>query len=212
MAAASTVNQRERRRQHSCERLLTAAVAEFADKGFDGAATREIAAAAGLRQSLIPYHFGSKEGLWRAAVDSVVVKIDAAMAAAVDPAAMGGSREEVGRLLTAWLQASAAHPEYLRIILREMGQPGPRLEWLVATHTRRHRKRGVRFLKLAQRHGLNPSIDPDHLAYIIFGAVGAVVAGAPEVALNTGRDPLTPAFLRGHAAALMALLFPDTTP
>ncbi len=51
------------------ERILDAALAAFAERGFDGATTRAIAAAAGVNLGLIPYYFADKQGLWREAVD-----------------------------------------------------------------------------------------------------------------------------------------------
>ena len=54
-ASASDVNQR----------LLDAAEAVFAEKGFDAAGIREITAQAGCNVAAINYHFGSKENLYR---------------------------------------------------------------------------------------------------------------------------------------------------
>ena len=53
------------------ELLIAAAIDEFASKGFEGASTRAIAEAAAAHQPQILYHFGSKEQLWRAAVDEL---------------------------------------------------------------------------------------------------------------------------------------------
>ncbi|MAI26274.1 MAG: hypothetical protein CMN75_09590 [Spirochaeta sp.] len=50
------------------DRMLDAALGAFSELGFDGASTREIASRAGVNQGLIPYYFGSKQGLWREAV------------------------------------------------------------------------------------------------------------------------------------------------
>ncbi len=47
-------------------RILGAAEAEFADHGFDGVSVRQIALRADVPVALINYHFGSKEGLYRA--------------------------------------------------------------------------------------------------------------------------------------------------
>src|SRR5687767_5330440 len=49
------------------ERLLLAALRLFADRGFAGTSTREIALAAGANVAAIRYYFGDKEGLYRAA-------------------------------------------------------------------------------------------------------------------------------------------------
>jgi AcrR family transcriptional regulator len=50
------------------ERILAAALQVFAERGFDGARTREIAERAGANLGLIKYYFDSKEQLWKAAV------------------------------------------------------------------------------------------------------------------------------------------------
>lgn len=53
-------------------RLREAALALFAERGFEATSARAVAAAAGLSPALVMYHFGSKEGL-RAAVDEDVL-------------------------------------------------------------------------------------------------------------------------------------------
>jgi TetR/AcrR family transcriptional regulator len=50
-------------------RLLHAATECFAEFGYEGTSTREIANRANVAQQLITYHFGSKERLWKASVD-----------------------------------------------------------------------------------------------------------------------------------------------
>src|SRR5688500_18293753 len=55
----------------SAQKLLQTGKALFARKGFDGASVKEIAEAAGVNISLVSYHFGGKEGLYRACIESV---------------------------------------------------------------------------------------------------------------------------------------------
>lgn len=59
----------------SREQLTTAAVAEFARKGFAGARVDEIAAAAGVNKQLVYHYFGSKQGLYLTALESVYAAI-----------------------------------------------------------------------------------------------------------------------------------------
>src|SRR4051794_24909594 len=50
------------------DRILSAALEEFANRGYDGTTTAEIARHAGVTQPLVHYHFETKDALWRAAV------------------------------------------------------------------------------------------------------------------------------------------------
>lgn len=56
---------RERRRA-----IVTAVQGAFADKGFDGTTTRELARAAGVSEALIYKHFPSKESLYAAMLEA----------------------------------------------------------------------------------------------------------------------------------------------
>lgn len=53
---------------------LDAAQHLFAEKGFSGTSMREIASASGISQPLIHYHFGSKEGLYRAVKERLMME------------------------------------------------------------------------------------------------------------------------------------------
>lgn len=54
------------------ERILEAAVEEFAQRGYDGATVRAIAARAGVDPSLVHHYFGTKSDLFGAVVDTPV--------------------------------------------------------------------------------------------------------------------------------------------
>lgn len=52
--------------QATREKILRSAENLFGEHGFDGVSVRQIALAAGVPVALINYHFGGKEGLYRA--------------------------------------------------------------------------------------------------------------------------------------------------
>jgi len=54
------------------QRLIEAALEVFGEHGFNGASTRMLADRADANLAAIPYHFGSKEGLYRAAAEFIV--------------------------------------------------------------------------------------------------------------------------------------------
>ena len=57
------------------ERILEAAVNEFAELGFAGARVDRIAKESGLNKQLIYHYFGNKRGLYEAAFESLVLKV-----------------------------------------------------------------------------------------------------------------------------------------
>jgi TetR/AcrR family transcriptional regulator, regulator of cefoperazone and chloramphenicol sensitivity len=61
-------------------RILGAALEVFASEGYDGASTRLLAERAGVNLPAIQYYFGSKEGLYRAVIDSIIKDTEAHMA------------------------------------------------------------------------------------------------------------------------------------
>lgn len=82
----------------SREAILAAARTKFAQLGYEGASIRAIAQAAGVDGALVHHFFGTKEGLFAAAVQ------DAIRAEAVVDAVVSGGPEGVGeRLARAYL-------------------------------------------------------------------------------------------------------------
>lgn len=57
------------------ERLLRCATAVFAKDGYEGARTEQIARRAGLSKTLIYHYFGSKKGLYTAALEAEVLSL-----------------------------------------------------------------------------------------------------------------------------------------
>ncbi len=65
------------------ERLLAAAVRQFAAKGYAGTSVRDILREAGVSAPVLYYHFGNKEGLFLALVREGAGKLEAAAHAAL---------------------------------------------------------------------------------------------------------------------------------
>lgn len=66
------LNERTRETQ---ERLIRAGLSLFSKQGLEGVRTRQLAEAAGVNQSAIPYHFGGKEGVYLAVLEHVATSI-----------------------------------------------------------------------------------------------------------------------------------------
>src|SRR5271168_4104217 len=93
------------------ERILAAALEVFAERGFDGAHTREIAERAGANLGLIKYYFNDKERLWKAAVARAFAELQAGLAGA--PGNGGDTREWLERTVRQFVHCVARHPEFM---------------------------------------------------------------------------------------------------
>jgi AcrR family transcriptional regulator len=93
-------------------RILDTAIEVFAAIGYEAASTRALAERAGVNLPAIPYYFGSKEGLYRAAIEHIVREIDERMAPVAErvEAALADepSRQELLALLHDMLDAFVA--------------------------------------------------------------------------------------------------------
>src|SRR5215475_11693621 len=91
----------ERRGEQTRERILDAAEALFADRGFEGAALRDVAARVGIRTPSLYNHFPSKEALYAAVLERVVEPVLALLAEIVQssPAERPDSRRVVGAVM-----------------------------------------------------------------------------------------------------------------
>ncbi|MBW2282462.1 MAG: TetR/AcrR family transcriptional regulator, partial [Deltaproteobacteria bacterium] len=183
------------------ERILEAALQAFAEKGFDGASTREIAGRAGVPLGLIQYHFGSKQKLWQAAVDRAFGEInrglDGSMPQALD------EESEVARMragIRAHVHYTALHPEFSRLMHDEGKRRGPRMRWIVDRHVKPMFARMERMILRLQELGRIPAdIEPLHFVYALIGAIDTVFHQAEECRRVTGAYPRDPAFVEAHA-------------
>ena len=187
------------------ERILRSALEIFGARGFDGARTRDIAAAAGANLGLLQYYFGGKEKLWRAAVDHVFDKLWAALdgAAARDP----GDPAVLAEIVRVSVRFAAENPALIRLMNDEGKRDGPRLRWLVDRHGRRLYDVAAAVLARARTGSALADVAPIHLYYLFVGAAGLIFSQAAECRRLTGVDPTkSPAMIEAHAETLIRLL------
>src|SRR5262249_29282325 len=107
------------------EKIIKAASRAFARNGYDGASIRAIVAEAEVNQAAINYHFGSKEGLYRAVLQAALhalMKDDERPQNNLPPEA--ALRRFVRRQLRPMI-ARDELSEYVRIFNRETLKPSP---------------------------------------------------------------------------------------
>lgn len=108
------------------ERLLEAATDLFAAHGFKRVTIRQICQAAHANIAAVNYHFGDKEGLYRAIFDGVVSAMQETNAAAFEAGAGSPPADRLRVFVRTWLRRVTASPKHLsihRLMTRELEDP-----------------------------------------------------------------------------------------
>lgn len=196
------------------ERILDGALVAFAEKGFDGATTREIARRAGVPLGLVQYYFGSKLKLWQAAVDRAFGDIQGGLDIGVELDGADDPRiERIRAGIRAHVQFVGRNPEFVRLMHDEGKRRGPRMRWIVDRHVKPMFAQLIPVIRLLQQIGRLPdSVDPLHFAYGLIGAIDTVFHQAEECRRVTGGDPSDPAFIESHSQAVEWMLLGPKLP
>jgi TetR/AcrR family transcriptional regulator len=180
-----------RRRGQGKERILAAALDLFANKGFDAVSTADVAQQAGSSQSVVLYHFGTKDELWRAAMRdlfrtvSIKPTFDGAMYKDLDAV----SRLRV--LLRGFVLTSARHPELGRVINREGSSSTERMAWLFQELARPNYAVFEALFAEGAKSGLLKSYPAPMLTLLVHGAAATLfnLGSIAQMLLDT--DPFT---------------------
>jgi AcrR family transcriptional regulator len=200
----------QQRASDTRNKIVTAALETFAERGFEGARTRDIAARAGVNQGLITYHFSSKEQLWKASADRIFALLAKEFGSRLEALKDVDPVARLRAVVRQFVRFAAAHPELHRFMVEEGKNDGPRLQWLVDRHVRPLYEASRELVEAAQREGALLRIDPVHLHYILIGAATHLFVMAAEVRRLTGDDPMRKDMIEAHADAVVSLLLGAT--
>ena len=164
MTAKASAKGRPRNPEKTRQRILKAATEVFAEKGFDGARVDSIAAQARINKQLLYHHFGNKDELFTAVLESEYESIRAAEAALE----LDGMRadEAILALVEFTWRHYLAHPAFIRLLNSENQLEARHLK--SSAHTRAinagHIARMKKLLARGRREGsVRGDLDPMQL-------------------------------------------------
>jgi AcrR family transcriptional regulator len=167
--ANSAVDAPGDRGERARTRLIIEASRIFAEKGYTKASTREICVAAGLNVAAIHYHFGDKDGLYRAVLLGPIQGIASQLAGFDDPGL--SLRDSLHRLLGPFVgadaPADAQADDGVRLYLREMLEPTPVFAAAIAQHIGPVH---ARIAQLLARH-IGLAAPDDDVHRLVFGLI-----------------------------------------
>jgi TetR/AcrR family transcriptional regulator len=172
-------------------RIIRSARRCFAGNGFAGTSTRQIADDAKVAQSLLLYHFKSKEGLWQAVMtDSFQRGLRILNDAAISEPSKSAT-DQLGAGVRALVDICASDPDFHRLAIFESHEPSDRFQSIIDSHLDRMAKRGARFIKAAQDEGTVHDGDPYLLYLGLFSTIGSIFSFARRIEIATGRKSPT---------------------
>lgn len=200
---------REEQKRVTRQRILQCALIEFSQRGFDAASLRDIAKEAQISFSAIQKHFGTKEELWRAAIDDMFARQEAELGfpdlSEVEQLRLADMREMIRR----YVRYCARHPEHMRITIHESLRDSDRVRWMAERHIKRVHEPFVRLFARAAEEGLLPAVPMPSMLYILASAAETMFALGAEVSHVYGIDVHDPTIVEAHAEGMCALLLRD---
>lgn len=205
LAAEKTRQRRpQERAQITRQKLLDVAIREFSERGYDAVTVREIETLAGVQRNLLSYHFGSKEGMWKAAASHTLTQLQEFGEAREEVVRDLSARERVAYVLRSFVRFSASHPEFHRLMIQEGKHDSWRIEWLVDEFL------GPAMNGLRERLAIDLELsDRDefvHWYYMFTGGGALMFSMAPEAKRLFGVDVDDEAIIERHASIMVDFL------
>lgn len=206
-------NQTNRRRQltqaraeETRSRILQCAREVFASRGFAASNVREIAQAADTTHSMITYHFGSKEELWRESVRDMFALVQKQVFDHLETVNHLSPAERLALAIRLYTRYSAQHPEHARITFTETIAGGERLEWMVEEFVKYNHKNSTADLTELMDLGILPRMPLPSLFYSMVGMIQLPFVLATEARLAMGYDFMSEEAIEAHAEAVIKIL------
>src|SRR3982075_773980 len=181
------------------EQILDAAFRAFATYGYDGVAVRTLNRELGVSHNLIHQRFGSKQGLWYAAVDRAFGQQITELATAFDPT-LSDPLDQLNQAIRRFVSYSAARPELLGLMNIEARVDSERLDYIYDNYVAPALAPLGRLLDHLHKHGRIRPISLRVLFFLIAHGAAAPFTLAPLARHFDNADPLDPSQVAEQAA------------
>ena len=177
-------------------RIVAAAVALFAEQGFDATSVNQVVARAGVAKGALYHHFGSKDDLlyevYRELVDRQLAGLDEVLSRDLPPA------ETLRAIITDMVITTAARTREATVFFRESHRLGDANQQRVRAARRRIHDTVTELVRTAQADGRFAVVaGPEMVTFTVFGVIN-------ELPLwFTPDGPLTAEQIAGQLADLV---------
>jgi AcrR family transcriptional regulator len=181
---------RQARDLSTARRIVATAEDIFAEQGLAGARMDEIARAAKVNKALLYYYFRSKEELYRFVLEALLSQLSERVGRT--DAERPSASKRLGVIVDHFFDFVLAHPNYPRLIQREVMSRGPNMGWIVSEYYRPLHGRLVRLIEEGISAGEFRRVDARNAAVTVVSIMVHYFAAAPVLSRVLGHDPLRP--------------------
>ncbi len=197
------VNGRGAIRERNEARILKAAEAVFAKKGFNGASTAEIARKAGVPKPNLHYYFRTKQVLYAGVLDNILeIWLDAMdeIRPGADPA------DALGRYIARKLESSRTLPEPSRLWAMELISGARHVEPFLKKRLRRLVQQKSAIIRGWAAEGKIDPVEPEHLLFMIWSMTQTYADFASQIVAVLGKDKLDEAVFAAATKTMVGLV------
>jgi TetR/AcrR family transcriptional regulator len=183
--------------------FLEAALEAFARRGYDAVSARELSKELGVSHGWVHQRFGSKQGLWYAAVDhgfgrqAAVVTVDPTITHPI---------EQFEHVIREWLRYSARHPELALLMNAEGTQDTDRLDYIYENYI----APPLAPFELLLEHLIETGVVrpvPMRTVFLLLGHGATALFGLVPLARRLDRaDPTSPKYVDEHIEAVTRII------
>ena len=209
MAQASTGKRKGRPKAQDApatlEQILDAAFHAFATYGYEGVAVRTLNRELGVSHNLIHQRFGSKEGLWYAAVDRAFGQQTTELATWFDPT-LTDPLDQLNHAIRRFVHYNAERPELLGLMNIEARVDSERLDYIYDNYIAPSLEPLDRLLEFLTSQGRIRPISLRALFFLVAHGAAAPFTLAPLARHFDAAEPLQPDQIATQAALTADLI------
>jgi len=177
---------RQRSRASIERRILEAAESVFAEAGFNGATTAEIARRAAIPKANLHYYFNTKEELYQQVLTGIVntwLHTADEIRSDTEPAAA------LAHYIAAKIELARERPIPSRVFANELIHGAPHLGKYLASDLRAWVESKAKVIRGWIAAGKMREVDPKHLLFMIWASTQTYADFASQVSAVLGREP-----------------------
>ncbi len=187
--------------------ILRVALRSFAKKGYGGVTLHALAKETGVADSLLHYHFGNKEELWKRSLklvgDIIYKELDNLFRLINDMEGLEKLRLYNKKIV----QVSAEYPEFQQVVVQEVFSDSGRSAWLIETLLQPTFQFMEDILIQEKQKGTIKDVPGATLNSFIIGSITTLFSRSFQMKIMYGIDSFDPSVVDSHADIINDLIF-----